>query len=829
MLIQNFRYAARSLHRARGFAAAAILSLALGIGVNVAIFSVINSVLIKPLGYPEPDRLVHLRVIVPKMRTPDGQSAAMSPRGGFVVQWRNELRSFESIGAATGTHMTVNGDGQAERVDAVMMTADFLDVLGAKPHLGRWFVRAEEQDGAPDVVILSHSLWRRRFSEDPQIIGKTVLLDSKPYQVVGITPTGMPFPEGERGVLTSSFPSVHPELFVPVHFSKRDLDVTYTRIDLPCTVVGRLKRGISMEAARGELDVSLAALTLVNRSRLEMHPHIESLHYALVSNPAAGDRRKGLLVISGAVGFLLLIVCANIANLTLVRATNRWRELAVRSALGAGRRDLISASLAESVLIALGGTILGLLLAWWVIDLLIAWAPASLPGLREAALDRNVLGFAVVLCGLTSILFGLLPAWRMSRISPLESLQATGRSHTAGRQGGRLRAGLVSAEVALSTLLLVGAGLLLASFQRVMHAPRGFESDNIIAVDLSVPQAKYVTFEQRVAFFDRVLEEVKTLPAVHRASYANGVPLASPSYAMPVILPGRENVPFYDTPFASWWHISGGYFAAMGIPLMAGRTFEEKEKGPVAVVSETAARRLWPGENPIGKKFLNPIDRIETNSFQVVGVVKDVREIRLDDAPNPMIYLPYWHTGVRLHSEALTLVARTTLGPAAIAAAIRDRVRKVDRDVAVPEVRTMTHLLSNSLTQRRFQTGLLAAFAGLALLLASIGIYGVVAYTVAQRRAEIGIRVTLGAQPRDIKTLMLGQGIRPVLIGLAIGLAAAGGLMRFMASLLFEVRPLDPFTFTIVPAILLSIAALACYLPARQAAAVDPMAVLRNE
>jgi predicted permease len=558
----------------------------------------------------------------------------------------------------------------------------------------------------------------------------------------------------------------------------------------------------------------------------------------LVGN-STDDARKGLLVISGTVGFLLLIVCVNIANLTLVRATVRRRELAVRSALGAGRRDLIAASLAESVLIAVGGTILGLLLAWWVIDLLIAWGPANLPGLREAALDGNVLGFAVVLCGLTSILFGLLPAWRMSRISPLESLQASSRSHTGGRQGGRLRAGLVSAEVAMSTLLLIGAGLLLASFQRVMHAPRGFESDNIIAVDLSVPQAKYVTFEQKLAFFDRVFEKVAALPSVRLVSYANGVPLVFPwhSEQVPVVLPGRENVPFYESPIANWWHISSGYFAAMGIPMLGGRTFQEKEKEPVAVVSETAARSLWPGENPIGKKFRHPLD--PKNWFQVVGVVKDVREFRLDYQFLPMVYIPYWHPGLRSHPEALTLLARTTLGPAAIAAAIRDHVQKVDRDVAVPEVRTMSHLISNSVALRRFQTGLLAAFAGLALLLASIGIYGVVSYTVVQRRPEVGIRVTLGAQPRDIKALMLRHGIRPAMIGLVVGLAGAAGLTRFMASLgdpveysmglLFEVRPLDPFTFTIVPLILLMVAILACYLPARQAAAVDPMVVLRNE
>jgi predicted permease len=621
----------------------------------------------------------------------------------------------------------------------------------------------------------------------------------------------------------------HAELFVPVHFSKRDLDVTSNATDLGCAVVGRLKRGITLEAARSELDVSLAALTLVNRRRLEMHPHIESLRNALVSNPVVGDVRNWLLLISGAVGVLLLIVCVNIANLTLVRATNRWRELAVRAALGAGWWDLIAASLAESVLIALGGTILGLLLAWWVIDLLIAWAPANLPGLREAALDANVLGFAAVLCGLTSILFGLLPAWRTSRILPLGSLQATGRSHTGGRQGGRLRAGLISAEVALSTLLLIGAGLLLASFQRVMQVPRGFDSENIIAVDLSVPQAKYNTFEQKLSFFDRVLGGIAALPTVRQASYANGVPLASPAEEAPAVLPGRENLAFYESPQASWWHIGSGYFAVMGIPILAGRTFEENEQELVAVVSETAARRIWPGENPIGKKFRHPIDPIKTNWFQVVGIVKDVREFHLEYAPLPMIYLPYWHAGLRQHPEALTLLARTTLGPTAIAAAVRDRVRNVDRDVAVPEVRTMSHLISNSVALRRFQAGLLAAFAFLALLLASIGIYGVVAYTVAQRRPEIGIRVTLGALPRDIKTLMLRQGIRPVMIGMGIGLLAAVGLTRFLASLLFEVRPLDPFTFTIVPVILWLIAVLACYLPPRQAAAVDPMAVLRDQ
>jgi putative ABC transport system permease protein len=388
---------------------------------------------------------------------------------------------------------------------------------------------------------------------------------------------------------------------------------------------------------------------------------------------------------------------------------------------------------------------------------------------------------------------------------------------------------LVSAEVALSTVLLIGAGLLLASFQRVMHAPRGFESNNIIAVDLVVPEAKYRSFEQKVAFFESILNEVATLPSVRLASYANGVPLVFPwhSELMPVLLPGRQNLPFYESPIANWWHISSGYFAAMGIPMLAGRTFEEKEKEPVAVVSETAARRLWPGENPIGKRFRHSFD--PKSWFQVIGVVKDVREFTLDYPFLPMVYLPYWHPGLRSHPEAQTLVARTALGPAAIAAAIRDRVRKVDRDVAVPEVRTMTHLLSNSLAQRRFQAGLLAAFAGLALLLASIGIYGVVSYTAAQRRPEIGIRVTLGADPRNVLSLMLLQGIRPVAIGVVVGLIAAAGLTRFLASLLFEVKPLDPLTFAAVPVLLSLIAVLACYLPARQAALIDPMTILRQE
>jgi putative ABC transport system permease protein len=818
MFLQDLRHAFRSLSVARGFTLASVLSLALGIGANVAIFSLVNVVLLKPLAYRDPERLVLIREVMPKF---SHLWPHLPVKSVYVLLWRKELHSFESIGTALGRSMNLSGGGQPEKIGTVMMTAEFLDMLGAKPQLGRWFLRAEEDRGAPDVVILSNSLWHRRFSADPNIVGRKILLDGKPHEVVGVTPSGMPF---YRQHLEANLPE-RADLFLPLRLPPDELDLTIVESGFWGAAVGRLKRGVTLEQAHAEVEVSMAALSRGNKEHIEIHAQMQPLQRALT-----GDTSKGLLVLLGAVRFVLLIVCVNLANLTLVRATKNRRELAVRAALGAGRRHLIGPSLAESVLIAAGGTTLGLLLAVWIKGLVVMRAPAQLPRLEEAALDGNVLAFAIGLCTVTVILFGLLPAWHMSRVSLVESLQSGSRGNTDGPRGGRLRAVLVSAEVALSLLLLIGAALLLASFQRVMNVSRGFQVENIMAVNLALPDTKYRAAEGNISFFRRVLEGVSSLPGVRNTGYTTALPLDPPLETAAAVKPGTDNLPLDARPMTSYLHVSSDYFPAAGIPLHAGRLFKPGEKELVAVVSESAARRVWPGENPIGQTVRHWVDPTKNHWFTVIGVVGDVRSDGLVQAPDPPIYLPYWQMGWQNGGDGeLVLVVRTAIQPDTIIGAIREQVWNIDRDVPVPELRTMTRMVSDFAAPRRFQTVMVAAFALIALLLASIGIYGVVAYTVTQRRAEIGVRLALGANQRDIKSLTLRQSMKPVAVGLGVGLIAATILGRLIASLLFEVRAVDPLTFAAAPILLSLVAALACYIPARQAARIDPMMALRYE
>lgn len=813
MFLPELRYAFRTLAKDRGFTLAAVLSLALGIGGNVAMFSLVNAVLLKPLPYREPEQLVLITEVVPKANV-GNLFSSLPVMGGHVVRWRNEIRSFESVGAVDGVNLNLTGAGQPERLGGVKMTAEFLDVLGIRPQLGRWFLRAEEVRGAPDVVILSDSLWRRRFFGDQKIVGRKVLLDGKPYEVVGVTPPGMLFIRERQLPRMVNLPE-HPEVFIPLCLSQGELDLTDPNFEY--TAIARVRRGVALEQARAEIEAAWPARSQQSRWNFEIHARLEPLLAALV-----GNTRKGLLVLLGAVGFVLLIVCVNVANLTLVRATHRRRELAIRTALGAGKRHLAGQSLVESAMLAMSGTLLGLLMALWIMDLLIALLRVQLPRLEGVALDRHVLAFAVGLCLLTTILFGMLPALCAAGVSPQEAIQSCSRGNTDGPRGGRLRAVLVSAEVALSTLLLIGAGLLLSSLQRVMHASRGFQSENIVSVDLSLPSSRYETMQLRTAFFRRLSEAVHSLPGVLHAGYISSMPLSGEWGVAPPQEEGKPPVTV-ESPMANWVEASGGYFPSMGIPLRSGRLFEDQgEKELAAVVSETAVMRVWAGSNPIGKRIRG--DFMAGNIwFRVIGVVGDVRSAGLDREPEALIYLHHFESG------DMSLVVRTAMEPTAIATALRQQVWRIDPEVPVPEIRTMARIVSNSVTVRRFQAVLVAAFACVALLLASIGIYGVVAYTVTQRRAEIGVRLALGANQRDIKSLTLRQSMKPVATGLGVGLATATILGRLIVSLLFEVRALDPLTFITAPILLLLVATLACYLPARQAARIDPIMALHYE
>jgi putative ABC transport system permease protein len=777
MSLQDFRQAIRRLRLAPGFTLAAVGSIALGIAGNVTIFSLVNAILIKPLPYPEPERLVTIKEMWVGNHNPSLPNV-LPVLGFHLVRWREEVESIESM-ECVNTEVVRNmknldGPGEPERVGAIRISAGFLNLLGLQPQLGRWFTRAEELNGAPDVIIIGDSLWRRHFSADPRIIGTRILLEGTPHEVIGVTPRNLRFFRRHQLHPLIRMPD-SADVLTPLRLRPEELEGSVFSPN--CAVIARLKRGRTLEQARTEIDASLARIRLEHPGRWwETHPIVETLENTLV-----GDTRKALLVLLGSVGLVLLIVCVNVANLMLVRGTNRRREFALRAALGAARRRLITQSLAESALLAASGAAAGTLLAWWIMDVVVQRAPVQWARLEDARLDGNVLAFAAGLCLLTTILFGILPAWRASQVSPLEALQASARGNTDGPRGGRLRTALVSVGVALSTVLLIVAGLLLASFQHILTAPRGFAHENVAAVDLRLSAGTYRTNEQCYPFYRRVIESVASIPGVLEAGYSESLPLASWDL-LPVV---KENSPlpspkvFGDVDyFALSIRVSGGYFQTMGIPLRSGRFFnDDGEKELVALVSESAAQRIWPGENAIGKRFRNGTDQ---RFMRVVGVVADTRTETLGRNQQPAIYRPYFQFGGR----DIKLLVRTAAEPAAIARAIRHRIWSVDRAVPVPELRTIAGVVSDAVAPRRFQTVLVTAFALLALVLAMIGIYGVVSYVVLQRRAEIGVRMALGASQWEICSMMLKRGMRPVVLGLGAGVLTAVGATRLMTSLL---------------------------------------------
>jgi len=585
--------------------------------------------------------------------------------------------------------------------------------------------------------------------------------------------------------------------------------------------IARLKHGISVQQARSELAASMARLR-------NEHPEINDLH--LVVEPLAttlvGDTHKALLVVLGAVCLVLLIVCANVANLMLVRGANRRREMAVRAALGASRRQLLGQSFAESMLLCVCGTAGGILLASWGMDIVVHRAPLQWARLEEVSLDANVLAFAIALCLLTTVSLGIIPAWRASQAVSLETIQPGGRSGTDGPRGNRLRAGLITVEVALSTVLLISSGLLLVSLQRILNAPRGFVTENVIGVDLRISDASYRMADQQRGFYRRVLDGVSSIPGVRQLGYSEALPLIQSWYGFMIV---REDGSAYH----SLWHdqsigdfapavqVSSGYFPTMGIPLRDGRLFADGgEAELVAVISESAAQKIWPRENPIGKRFRHDSEQRWT---RVIGVVADARVFMLGRDPQPIIYIPYFQFG----GPQMNLLVRTEVAPTMLVRSIRDEVRKIDHAVPVPDIHTMTGIVSQAVAPRRFQAVLLAGFALVALALASIGIFGVVSYAVLQRRAEIGVRLALGASPADVCQFMLHQSMAPVVLGLGVGILIAAAITRLMTGLLFEVRALDPVTFCAAPLFLAGVALAACYLPVRRASQLDVREALR--
>ncbi|MFL6255011.1 MAG: ABC transporter permease [Pyrinomonadaceae bacterium] len=806
-LLQDVRYAGRTLLKSPGFALVAVAALALGIGANTAIFSVVKAVLLSPLPYPEPEQLVWVREINPGADIPD-EPASMPNYN----DWRTQAGSFEGVAAfgyAGGT--ITEGDREPERVAGLSTSANFFQVVGVAPALGRGFLPEEEQTGHNRVVVISHGLWQRRFGSDPNVVGRQITITGNVHTIVGVAPAGF------RTPVPGPKP---PDLWFPIAFR---FDESLRRSDF-LNVVGRLKAGATVEQARAELESVAARLA-------QEHPgtnagwtvKVEPLHERVV-----GNVRQALWVLMGVVGFLLLIACANVANLLLARAAVRQKEIAVRSALGARRGRLVRQFLTESVLLALAGGALGVVLAAWGVELLVALSPGNIPRLEEVGLDARVLAFTFGVSALTGIVFGLLPALSASKTDLSVSLKEGGsRGSTAGAGARRLRSALVVSEIAITVVLLTGAGLMIRSFMAVQSVDPGFRPERIVTFDFALPMTKYKEEAQRAAFYEQLTTRVASLPGVERAAVVDALPLSGGGSVLGFVVEGRPPLPPEQVQDADFFSVTPDYFDVMGIPLVRGERLSERHRADVpdvTVINEAMARRYFPGEDPIGKR-LNLGDPANTPWMTVIGIVRDARTGGLDKEPYPQMYVP----AAQSPSRAGTFVARTSGEPTSIAPALRRELAAIDRDLPLYNMSTMERVLSDSISRRRFQMILIAAFAGVGLLLAAVGIYGVISYSVAQRRHEIGVRMALGARAANILRLVVGQGLGLTLAGVGLGLAGAFVLTRVLASLLYGVSATDPLTFACVSLALLGVALLACLVPARRATKVDPMIALRYE
>jgi predicted permease len=794
-MFQDMRFGLRMLLKHPGFTLIAVLTLALGIGANTAIFSVVNAVIIRPLPYPEPDRLVILDEV-----PPGGGQFAIAP--GNFVDWRDQNGSFVGMAAFQRMSLNLTGHGEAELLPGLRLSANSFALLGIKPALGRDFLPEEDQTGYNRVVILSYGLWRRRFGREPDLVGKMLTLNGNSYTVIGVMPPDFRFFEGI-------------EVWTPLALTSRE------RTSHDLNAFARLKTNVSLEQARAEMGAIAGRLAAqYPRSNDDWGIRLTPLRDKVV-----GPIQPVLLALLGAVAFVLLIACANVANLLLARSAVRQREVAIRAALGASRRRVIRQLLTESLLLGVVGGVIGLLLAVWGVNFLRVLTPASL-GAETVAIDGRALGFTAIVSLLTSVLFGLAPAVQAASPNLSESLKEGGRSGIEGRGRNRTRSLLVIAEIALSLALLINAGLVIKSFIRLLQVDPGFESEGLLTMQLSLPNAKYPERSSQAAFFQQLTEKITALPGVASAGAASTLPFRIDEVqefiigGRPPITPGKE-------PSANYYAVSDDYFRAMEIPLLKGRAFTErdtKDAPRVAIISESLARRHFPDEDPIGKRM-----DISKGGFgtwrEIVGVVGDVKHYGLDSQTTVQIYEPY----LQVTYPSMNLTVRTTGDPREIAAAIRSQVAAMDKDQPVANIRTMDRIVSDSVGRQRFAALLLALFAGVALILAAVGIYGVMSYYVEQRTHEIGIRMALGAERRDLLKLVVGKGMLLALIGVMIGLAAAFALTRLMSNLLFDVSATDKVTFAATAVLLTSVALLACWIPARRATKVDPIVALRSE
>lgn len=807
-LLHDARYGMRTLLKRPAFAIAVVLTLALGIGVTTSIFSIVNAALLRPLPFQEADRLMLLWEWDQNRNEPEN---LVSPFN--FLFWKKHSRSFTGLAAVDGRGATLTGDDSPAWLRMGQASSGFFEILGVHPILGRVFSPEEDRPGSGHVTLLGHGLWQTRFGGDPGVVGKVITIDGESYSVVGVLPEGFRF-LGDSDLW-------EPLALGPANPARGRF----------LTVVGRLRPGVTEERARAEMST-------IAKSLADSEPKFNQgwgINVIQVRRYLVGDSRTMLLMLLGAVLFVLLIACANAANLFLSRATTRQREVAIRIALGAGRWRLIRQLLTESALIAALSGACGLALAWIGARLLVRFAPQNIPSLDQAGLDWRVLLFALGITALVALLFGLAPALVLGRPDLREDLKEGGGKATAGGGRTRLRNLLVVTDIAMAVVLLIGAGLMLQSLHRLQQVDLGFETKNILTLRISLPNQRYQDSRQWGDFFDQSLEKIRALPGVKSAGMVSFLPMAGLGTASSFTVEGQPAPPPGQEPVADLRFISPDYFQTLGIPVLAGRSFtpQDRHESPfVVIVGQQLARKQWPNESPIGKRIQMQWAELVDGKFTplqiaatVVGVAGDIREQGFESEPGSMLYWPMrqlpWNPG--------SVVVRTTADPAALTAGIRGAVESIDPDQPIYGVATMEEILARSIAQRRFSMALLTLFSVLALVLASIGIYGVLSYTVSQRTQEIGIRMALGSARPGILKLIVGQGMFLSVLGLAIGLPLAYALARLIASLFYQVSLADPLVYVVVSLLLIGVAFLACYLPARRASKVEPVSALKYE
>ncbi len=806
---QDLRYAARMLLNKPAFTLTAVIIIALGVGANAAVFSLVNAVLIRSLPYYDPERLVALSGII--------RREGVEPRSisyPDFVDWRSRNQVFERMAAVNSASFSLTDAETPERINGELVSADYFPILGIQAATGRTFL--PEEDTTPDthpVALVGHELWQRRFGSDPALVGQAITLNGRLYTVVGV------LPEGFRGI------SSRAEIWLPMMMvsSDRRALILQERDEHWHQAIARLKSGVTVAEAQSEID---AISRQLEQAYTESNAN-RSARVTLLEERLLGDFRSALLILWGALGFVLAAASANVANLLLVRAMGRQKEIAVRLSLGATRFRLIRQLLTESLLLAVIGGMLGVLLAMWSTDFLLSISPVRFPAFVHIGIDMRVLAFSLAISALTGVIFGLAPAIQASSPNLHETLKDGSRAATESKRAARLRASLVVSEVALAMVLLIGAGLMIRSFERLQALDPGFEGDRLLTMEMSLPRSNY-NRAQILAFNQRLLEHLQTLPSVEAVALASDLPLSGSTSAGPIRVEGQPDAPPGSEIRMYRHQVSPGFFATLGIPLVRGRDFtpQDTAQSPdVVIISEDMAERYWPGEDPTGKR----IEEIGAGSSPatIIGVVGEIKYRGLPRNPDndPDVYFPLLQLPVR----DLSLAVRTNADSARMAAAVREQLQKLDPALPIYNIRAMSEFVADETAETRFSTLLLTLFGAVALLLAAVGIYSVMAYSTRQRTREIGIRCALGAQAGDILGLVIRQGLKPVLVGVALGLAGSLGITRLMTRLLFGVSATDPTTFLAIAALLIIVALVACYLPAHRAAKVDPQVALRYE